>query len=161
MSPKCTSGLVATFPTCCLATGLRLQCSNEFCCFVDVQRPTLSADVPLPDDCGSPLIERSTDYAINILYVLGFLTSGDGGVEACRLLGLLGLPNSTTMEKRSFTIIEKRIGPILQGLCNEVLSKNLDEEVRLYYGDAADNNGDLLFDLWKQHKLPKAMWPLL
>jgi len=84
-----------------------------------------------------------------MLCVLGFLASGDGGVEAGRILGLLGLPNSTTMEKRSFTIIEQRIGPILQGLCQEILQENLDEEVAIYYGDAEDENGNQLFDLWK------------
>ena len=159
--PTCGSGLIASFPTCCLATGLRLQCSNEFCNFVDVQRPKLTADIPLPDGSGSPLIERSTDYAIIILYVLGFLTSGDGGVEAGRLLGLLGLPNSTTMEKRSFTIIEKRIGPMLQDLCKDILLENLDEEVAIYYGDETDNNGNVLFDLWKQRLLPRQQWPRL
>jgi len=158
--PKCQSGLVATFPTCCIASGLRLQCSNEWCDFVDTQRPA-TANIPLPETSGSPLIERNTDYAINILYVLGFLASGDGGVEAGRILGLLGLPNSTTMEKRSFTIIEQRIGPILQGLCQEILQENLDEEVAIYYGDAEDENGHQLFDLWKANSLPVASWPRL
>jgi len=139
---------------------VRLQCSNECCGFVDTQRPA-AADIPLPENSGSPLIERNTDYAINVLYVLGFLASGDGGVEAGRILGLLGLPNSTTMEKRSFTIIENRIGPVLQGLCRDMLQENLDEEVAIYYGDAEDDEGNKLFDLWKENKLPVPLWPKL
>ena len=68
------------------------------CSYVDIERPA-GADVPLPEDSGSALIERNADYAVNILFVLGFMSSGDGGKEAERILGLLGLPNYTTMEK--------------------------------------------------------------
>jgi hypothetical protein len=53
--------------------------------------------------------ERSTDYAVNVLYVLGFISSGDGGCEAAQVLGMHGLPNDTTMESRSFVTIEERI----------------------------------------------------
>jgi hypothetical protein len=52
-----------------------------------------------------------SDYSLNVLYVLAFITCGDGGAEAAKLLGLLGLANDTTMETRSFQIIEERIGP--------------------------------------------------
>jgi hypothetical protein len=45
--------------------------------------------------------ERTTDYAVNVLYVLGFMSMGDAHTEAGRLLGLLGLPNDTTMERES------------------------------------------------------------
>jgi len=54
--PKCQHGLIATFPACCIASGLRLECSNGS--FVDNQRPA-SADTPLPEDSGSPLIEKT------------------------------------------------------------------------------------------------------
>jgi len=159
--PECKSGLIATFPTCCIASGLRLQCSNDFCSFVDIQRPKLTADMPLPANCGSPLIERSTDYSINIMHVLGFLASGDGGAKAGRTLGMLGLPNSTTMEKRSFTIIEQRLAPTRQQLGKKILLENLDEEVEIYYGGEVDADGNLLFDLWKDKTLPQALWPTL
>jgi len=159
--PNCGSGLIATFPTCCIATSLRLECSNDKCCFIDPQRPSELADVLLAEGSGSPLIERNTNYAVNILYVIGFLASGDGGTEAGRLLGLLGLPNSTTMEKRSFTIIEKRIGPILQRICDEMLRENLEDEVALCYGDEVNVEGVSLFDLWKEDNLPVNLWPKL
>ena len=61
--------------------------------------------------------ERNTDYAINIIYVLGLISVGDGCVEAARLCGLLSLPRDTSMEKRSFPIIEERIGPEPLSVC--------------------------------------------
>lgn len=70
--PECQHGLIASFPTCCIATGLRLECIS--CGFVDTQRPAM-ADILLPDNSGSPIIERNTDYSINILYVLSVLVS--------------------------------------------------------------------------------------
>ena len=76
--PKCNRDLSVTFPTCCIASGCRIACRNKWCDFVDIEQPT-SADIPLAADAGSALIERNTDYAVNILYVLGFLSSGDGG----------------------------------------------------------------------------------
>jgi hypothetical protein len=59
------------------------------------------------------------------------LTCGNGCREAARVLGLLGLPNDTTMESRSFGIIEDRISPALQKLGEDVMLDNLTEEVRL------------------------------
>jgi len=103
--PKCQSKLEFEFPTCTLATGIRVSCSNEFCSFVEVERPA-AADVPLDENAGSCLIERNTDYAINVLCVLGFMSCGDGGSEAAKVVGLLGLPRPTTMQKRSFPTIE-------------------------------------------------------
>jgi hypothetical protein len=55
----------------------------------------------------------------------------DGCTEAGRLLGLLGLPNDTTMESRSFTIIEERIGPAIRNITNNILHENLINEVKL------------------------------
>jgi len=154
--PMCQHGLIASFPTCCIATGLRLECDTHS--FVDTQRPA-TTDVPLPIDSGSPLIERNTDYSINVLCVISFLVSGDGGVEAGRLLGFLGLSNSTTMEKRSIAMIESQIGPVLQDLCTTILVKNLEEEVSVYHGDSTDEQGNLSFDFWKDDNLPVALWP--
>jgi hypothetical protein len=82
---------------------------------------------------------------VNILYVLGFLACGDGCTEASRLLGLMGMPNDTTMEGRSFGIIEERIGSTLRVLSKEILLENLVEEVHVTkcFEDDAD------FDRWK------------
>jgi hypothetical protein len=59
------------------------------------------------------------------------MTSGDGCTESAHLLGLLGLPNDTTMETRSFATIEDRISPSIQQLTDAILDENLREEVRL------------------------------
>ena len=60
--PKCSEPVIVSFPTVCVASGCRrIECGNKLCDFVDVDKPT-SANVALPDDCGSPLITRSTDY---------------------------------------------------------------------------------------------------
>jgi hypothetical protein len=93
--------------------------------------------------------ERSTDYAINVLYILGFISMGDAHSEAARLLGLLGLPNDTTMETRSFTIIEERVGPFVRKVCKEILSENLIEEARLAMNAIGTQEASNAFYLWK------------
>lgn len=99
--------------------------------------------------------DRMTDCAVNALYVLGFLSCGDGGKEAGRILGLLDLPNSTTMESKTFTIVEERVGPLVRQLGDEILLENLTEEVRAV--TASDND----FDLWRQAVDPSVATPPL
>jgi hypothetical protein len=91
------------------------------CDFIDLENPE-RAEVPC---LGSPNYERMTDYAVNVQFILCCLASGDGGKEAERILGFLGLPNSTTMGKRSFPLIEARLGPMIQSLTDEILLDNL------------------------------------
>lgn len=125
---KCGMGLEMKMRTVCLATSFSLACVDEECDWIyhtEASAPT-SIHVANNDN-----YERSTDYAVNVLFVLGFMSMGDGGVEAAKLLGLLGLPNDTTMETRSFGIIETRIGPTIQKLCDEIVMENLIEEVRM------------------------------
>ena len=75
---------------------------------------------------------------------------------------MLGLPNSTTFGKRSFTNIERFVGPELQQLADEIVyGRNLVEEVKQVLGDRKDDNGTLLFELWKQKTLPVESWPRL
>ena len=50
---------------------------------------------------------RSVNYASNILYVLAFMACGDGGTEAQKVLGFLGMPNYASMGKNTFHKIEK------------------------------------------------------
>ena len=141
------------------------------CGFVDVEKP--AAAVPeLPSDAGSELIGRNSDFAVNILYVLSFLSEGNGGTEAAHLLGLLGLPNSTTMDGSSFGSVECQIGPsVIQKLADDLVYKhNLVQEVKLYYKDERYNDGDdesfrdvLLFKLWQDGDLKNKpnLWPKL
>ena len=104
--PNCHGNVLVTFRTICLATSIILQCKDPSCGYI--YYGDSPAQVTIEGDFVDKR-ERSTDYAINILYVLGFISCGDGCTEAARLLGLLGLPNDTTMETRSFGIIEDRI----------------------------------------------------
>jgi hypothetical protein len=83
----CLGPVEVTIKTLCLASRIILSCKDPECPFVyNSPTPTTSA-VNEDDDAR----ERSSDYAVNISYVLGFVGNGDGGTEAARVLGLLGL----------------------------------------------------------------------
>ena len=157
--PACGSELLISFPTTCIATSICLDCSNEVRCkYVDLVAPATS-NIPLADDA-SEKIKRNTDSAINILYVLSFISSGDGGAEASRVLGLLGFPNCTTMQGRSFTNIEHEISPVIQQYTEDIILDNIREEVKLVYGDRVDATSNRrLYDLWVEDKLPVEQWP--
>jgi hypothetical protein len=154
--PECDGRMEVKVNTICIASNVMLCCNNEDCGFVDHSDPPACAKVgPTTDDR-----ERTTDYAVNVLYVLGFMSCGDGGTEAARILGLLGLPNDTTMQSRSFTLVEERISPILQSLARRVLLDNLIEEVRLTF-EAIPNKDPRDFELWKRSLTdPLAVLPL-
>ena len=157
--PQCQSAVKVSFPTCCIASGLKLSCTGEFCTWADIRRPA-GANIQLSENAGSALIERNTDYALNILCVTGFLISGDGCTETSRLLGLLGLPSSTTMWSSSFHNIEQVLSPEFISLADEVVCQNnLREEVRLTLGNARDENDTLLCNLWLQKTLAAEHWP--
>ena len=80
--------------------------------------------------------------------------------EAGRVLGLLGLPNSTTFGPRSFGNIEAFVGPVLTQLADKLVCEhNLLEEVQIVLGDAKDEHDNSLFDLWKGGLLPESLWP--
>jgi hypothetical protein len=107
---NCGGKLQAIVRNVCLASSLGIECINEECGFmIHPQAPAATTIHHARGDC----FERSTDYAVYVLYVLGFLSVGDRCTEAARLLGLLGLPNDTMMKSRSFTIIKDRISPII------------------------------------------------
>jgi len=90
--------------------------------------------------------------------VLAFLASGDGGTEAERVLGLNGLPNSTTMQS-AFSIIEQRISGSMQQCTDKIVLCNLREEVQLTFGNEKDENNNNMCDLWVENKLPQDKWP--
>ena len=118
--PLCKSKVEIAVDSVCLASSISLSCSNQLCGYIYHGDPPAKANIRVrnfPFDNR----ERNTDYAINIIYVLGILSVGDGCVEAARLCGLLSLPRDTTMEKRSFPVIEERIGPAMRELSQEIL----------------------------------------
>jgi hypothetical protein len=138
--PQCQGPVAVDYKTITLATVIMLGCKDEDCGFIYNSPAPAAANVDDKDDD----FKRTTDYAINVLYVLGFLSSGDGGVEAARVLGLLGLPNDTTMETRTLPKIESRIAPKLQKLTQDILLENLTEEAKVSFTDPND------FDQWKE-----------
>jgi hypothetical protein len=121
--PKCNDlSIEVKLQTVCIATRIGLSCSNEECDYIfQPELPVARTLVHEQDDEQfQDKVEWSTDYAVNVLYVLGFMSMGDAHSEAARLLGLLGLPNDTTMKTRSFSIImEQRIGPFMRKLNEE------------------------------------------
>jgi hypothetical protein len=141
---ECDGPVEVFFRTICIATSFMLCCKNPRCGYVYYSDPPAQVTVERGDNR-----ERSTDYALNILYVLGFIACGDGCTEAARILGLLGLPNDTTMETRSFNIIEDRLSMKIQEVTKEILEENLAEEVRLAMEQSAVNDHND-FELWKQ-----------
>ena len=141
--PECGGNEVEMlFSTVTIASTAYMKCKSKECGFIDHSSSPATASLPQFRD-NRP---RMTDYALNVLYVVAMICNGDGSAEAGRLLGLLGLPNDTTMSTRTFGIIEERIAPVVFTLYNSILVENLTEEVRISFGD----NNKNAFDLWKQ-----------
>jgi hypothetical protein len=141
--PECNEPLKVDLDTVCIATSISIACNNPKCSFITYRPGRLAQTTMHAGDN----YERMTDYAINVLYVIGFISMGDAHTEAGRLLGLAGLPNDTTMKSRSFAMIEERIGPFLRDLCDNIITENMTEEVRLSL--IADNNL-AYFEQWKK-----------
>jgi hypothetical protein len=140
--PQCGGKLVMSLKTTCFATSMIMSCNLTCKCgFIHYSDPPAPVNLDTQDNR-----ERSTNYAItNVLYVVGFLSVGDGGTEAARLLGLLGLAISTTMKTRSFSIIEERIGPAIRKVTNDMLLDNLIAEVTASKTLSAND-----FELWER-----------
>ena len=143
--PKCGGDIEFLLETITIATKPWIQCKSKQCGFIAHGQSPTPASLPQFKDNRM----RNTDFALNVLYVLATIVNGDGGTEAGRMLGLLGLPNDTTMTTRSFGTIEERIAPVVASVYNEILEENLMDEVRLSFG--VNQNG---FQLWKS-ALPK------
>ncbi|MGL5934839.1 MAG: hypothetical protein ACRCZI_04375, partial [Cetobacterium sp.] len=156
--PECQEDLELKLRTVCLASNIELVCNNDDCSYVCGFAKPVSTTI---HEDQQRSYERMTDYAVNVLYALGFISVGDGHTDAGRLLGLLGLPNDTTMMNRSFGIIEERVGPFIRDLCKEILAENLDEEAKLSMSELDYN----VWKLWRKDEsigpLPVQRWPQL
>jgi hypothetical protein len=149
----CGESVKATVKSVCIASSIGIECMNEECGFLFHPQAPAGTTIHLARNDN---FERSTDYAINVLYVLSFMAMGDGCTEAARLLGLLGLPNDTTMKGRSFSIIqEERVGPFVRALGEEVVLENLIEEARLSMEAAGQDEHD--FKIWKDSLTDKSI----
>ena len=115
--PLCGGKVELLEDTLTLATQFRLQCTKKDCAFIDYGTDLAKATVFE----GTDKRERSTDYAVNVLFVLANIANGNGATEAARTLGMLGLPRATTMGGYSFTAIEERIAPAIAKLNEEIL----------------------------------------
>ena len=124
--PECDSQVEVAFKSVCVASTCSVSCSS--CSFSSSSGPLASTKGL---DTKGTMHIRSTDFAANVLYVLSFLGSGDGGKEAARLLGFLDLPNAASMEKYSFPCIQRRMSSVLEVLCDEACMEALVEEVRV------------------------------
>jgi hypothetical protein len=92
---QCGSAVQVSVRNVCIASSVGIECMNEDCGFLYHPQPPAATTI---HQARGDNFERSTDYAVNVLYVLGFISIGDGCTEAPTLLGLLGLPNDTTMK---------------------------------------------------------------
>ena len=131
----CHGELHLTFPAVCIATIPTLSCTKCSC--------TAKAEIRATTLPRSGHV-KMTDYVINTEFVGACISCGDGGAEAGRILGLLDLPNSASMEKTSFSKIESGISEAIQGVSQEALDTNLVEEVRL----SMDDDPEFEFQNW-------------
>jgi hypothetical protein len=100
---KIVGQLSLKFPSTGLGTIPRLVCHN---CQTSHSATVQGTGLPKAKN-GS---QRIMDFAANVLYVLGFLTSRDGGSEVQKVLGMLGLPVIQSMEKDVFRKVENAVG---------------------------------------------------
>ena len=143
--PHCrtTGTMTLSFETVCVASIPKLVCANPEC---DSDTVTASiAETGLREE-GETLHTRIKDFETNIRYVLAFIASGDGGKEAERLLGLLDLPNLTTMSSRSFAMVEKVLSVHVIAVGKQAIHENVLEEVRL----STLGNGEFNYGAWKE-----------
>ena len=106
-----------------IGTIPNIECDNEKC------RHEASVEIP-NTGIGHTRNNnnRVTDHAVNVQFVLSHLCSGDGGAEAEKTLGFLGLPCSTTMHN-VFTKVEAAICPFVEELTKESLRDALCREI--------------------------------
>lgn len=71
------------------------------------------------------------DLALNVLCALCTICNGNGPTEASRTLGVLGLPNDTTMETREFGATEDGTAPVIPSIHEDAMCENLHQEARL------------------------------
>ena len=135
-----------------LATKIELSCLNPDCTFVHHGQEPAATKVHVNNHDG---YDRLTDYAVNCIYVISFIASGDGPTEAEKLLGLLGMPNDTSMGSTTFKRIEDRVGPFIRDLADEILLENIQAEVK------ATLTNESNYDQWARSINPEVATPPL
>ena len=111
------------FKSVLLGTTIQTRCSNcDTQCASDVQKTNLPKESHV----------LLSDLAINSLFVLAMMLSGDGGTESAKLLGLLDLPRAASVDRSSFPCIEYDVCVHIIALTEEMLKENLEAEVQLW-----------------------------
>lgn len=127
-----------------LATKLTLKGQAKDCAFKEDGAAPTGAN--LPQWCGDDNRKRSTEHAINTLFVLGITSSGSGSTESGCILGLLGSPNDIAMEGCNFATTEDGISPVIKAVNEQIIEEALMEEVWL----SISNEATSIFLRWKQ-----------
>jgi len=117
--PLYKSSANVSFSTACIASACRIESNNKMSSYATIR--CLCATVCRWWQC----FDSTKKHATNFLFVLGFMTSSDGGKKAEGILDCLGLPNYTTLEKWSFTTIEDMTSGPMQELGNGAIFENL------------------------------------
>ena len=73
----------------------------------------------------------NTNNSANVLFVLSNILSGNGGMEASRVIGMLDLPN-LSIAKSMFPKIESELSKYILPFTKELLQANLLREVAMY-----------------------------
>jgi len=74
----------------------------------------------------------------------------------------LACPTKPTMGSKSFPVVQFCVGAVMQDLANDIVhTDNLVEEVRMTIANKMNDDGVLLFNMWKQGGLPQLPWPKL
>ena len=135
-----------------LATKIELSCLNPDCTFVHHGQEPAATKVHASNHDG---YDRLTDYAVNCIYDISFIASGDGPTEAEKLLGLLGMPNDTSMGSTTFKRIEDRLGCFIRDLADAILLGNIKAEVKATLPNESD------YDQWVRSIDPEVATPPL
>ena len=138
MCRKCkrVDTLTISFPSCGVTSMLHAHFS-----YCDWTRKSVSSK--------SEILRSSNhisvvDFDTNLKFCLAFMSIGDGGRDAQRLLCFLSLPNATTMGKSTFTKLERATTDSIRFLTQKYLKENLVEEVRM-----TEQNDGFNFENWK------------
>lgn len=97
--------LCLSFSSAVLAATAVYKCSN---CKTSIEGPVAKPKLP-KHPRGK---DKVTDFKANVLFGHTFKTSGDGGTNAQRLMGLLNLPHILSMEKVTFQKLEMALCPV-------------------------------------------------
>jgi len=84
---ECGGPIDVEIKTTCIASHVKAACLDPTCGFILHSEPLAPTTI---HENSNDNYNRNTDYAVNVLYMLGMLCNGDGCTEAAKLLGLLG-----------------------------------------------------------------------